>query len=48
MVGLALHVTEVGFMGLAVAIFVTTFNGITEEHDIADAFLVCSRYGQLR
>ena len=30
--GLALHLTEVGFVGLAVVIFVTVFNGVTEEH----------------
>ena len=37
--GLALHVTEVGFVGLAITIVVTACNGITEEHELGDAFL---------
>ena len=28
-----------GFIGLAVGCIVTAFNGITEEHEVADAFL---------
>ena len=37
--GLSFHVAEVGFIGLAVGCIVTAFNGITEEHEVADAFL---------
>jgi len=37
--GLAFHVTEVGFVGLCIAVIVTTFNGITEEEEVAHAFL---------
>ena len=37
--GLALHVTEVGFVGLAITVYVTAFNGIVEEHEVADAFM---------
>ena len=36
---LCAHLTEVGFVGLAIAIIVTTMNGECEEHDIAHAFL---------
>jgi Na+/H+ antiporter NhaB len=37
--GLVLHMAEVGFVGLGVVIFLTTLNGVTEEHQIAHAFL---------
>jgi Na+/H+ antiporter NhaB len=37
--GLALHVTEVGFVGLGIMVFLTSFNGITEEYEVAHAFL---------
>ena len=37
-VGLAFHLAEVGFIGLAVIILATSFNGITEEHQIGKAF----------
>eukprot|EP00941_MAST-03F_sp_MAST-3F-sp1_P003066 g3066.t1 len=37
--GLVLHIAEVGFVGLGVAIIVTSFSGVTEEHEIAHAFL---------
>ncbi|WP_396587824.1 sodium/proton antiporter NhaB [Bermanella sp. R86510] len=37
-VGLALHVAEVGLIGLAIIIFVTSFNGINDEHQIGKAF----------
>jgi len=40
--GLAFHVTEVGFVGLAIAVLVTLFNGISEEAEIAHAFLEVS------
>jgi len=36
--GLALHLAEVGLIGLAVIVFLTAFNGITEEHQIGKAF----------
>ena len=32
--GLAFHITEVGYVGLGVAIIITTFNGIIEEHEV--------------
>eukprot|EP01043_Picozoa_sp_COSAG02_P015086 COSAG02_NODE_634_length_19259_cov_9.871347_5_plen_586_part_00 len=38
-IGLALHVTEVGFIGLGIMVFLTSCNGITEEHEVAHAFL---------
>ena len=38
-IALCLHLTEVGFVGLCIAILVTTMNGECEEHDIAHAFL---------
>lgn len=38
-IALCAHLTEVGFVGLAIAIIVTTMNGECEEHDIAHAFL---------
>ncbi|MEK9713701.1 MAG: sodium/proton antiporter NhaB [Thalassolituus sp.] len=37
-IGLALHLAEVGLIGLAVIVFLTAFNGITEEHQIGKAF----------
>lgn len=36
--GLAFHLAEVGFIGLAVIIFLTAFNGVIEEHQIGKAF----------
>lgn len=36
--GLALHVAEVGLIGLLIIILVTSFNGVTEEHQIGHAF----------
>ncbi len=36
--GLALHVAEVGMVGLAIIVILTAFNGITEEHQIGRAF----------
>lgn len=36
--GLALHVAEVGFIGLMVIILIASFNGITDEHQIGKAF----------
>ncbi|TBR44985.1 sodium/proton antiporter NhaB [Marinomonas agarivorans] len=35
---LALHIAEVGLIGLMIIILLTTFNGITEEHRIGHAF----------
>ena len=37
-VGLALHLAPVGFIGLALIIFQTAFMGITDEHQIGPAF----------
>ncbi|MEH6648449.1 MAG: sodium/proton antiporter NhaB [Motiliproteus sp.] len=37
-VALALHLAEVGLIGLTVIVLVTSFNGITEEHQIGKAF----------
>jgi NhaB family Na+:H+ antiporter len=37
-VGLALHVAEVGLIGLAVIVLATAFAGVTEEHAIGKAF----------
>lgn len=37
-VGLALHVAEVGLIGLAVIVLATAFNGVTNEHSIGKAF----------
>jgi Na+/H+ antiporter NhaB len=37
--GLIFHIAEVGFIGLMVVILLTSLNGITEEHEIAHAFL---------
>lgn len=36
--GLALHIAEVGLIGLAVIILLTAFNGIIEEHQLGKAF----------
>ncbi|MFN3232581.1 MAG: sodium/proton antiporter NhaB [Alphaproteobacteria bacterium] len=37
-VGLLLHLAEVGLIGLSVIVLATTFTGITEEHQIGKAF----------
>src|SRR5690554_5966121 len=37
-VGLALHLAEVGLIGLLVIILITSFNGVTDEHQIGKAF----------
>ena len=37
-VALALHVAAVGLIGLAVIILLTSFKGITQEHDLGEAF----------
>lgn len=37
-IGLALHLAPVGFIGLALIIFLTAFMGITDEHQIGPAF----------
>lgn len=37
-VGLALHLAEVGIIGLAVIVLATAFTGITEEHRLGHAF----------
>ncbi len=37
-VGLALHLAEVGIIGLTVIILITAFNGITDEHALGHAF----------
>ena len=37
-VALALHVAAVGLIGLGVIILLTSFKGITEEHDLGEAF----------
>ncbi|GGX51241.1 sodium/proton antiporter NhaB [Saccharospirillum salsuginis] len=36
--GLALHLAEVGLIGLSVIVLLTAFNGITDEHNIGKAF----------
>ncbi|MEH6798684.1 MAG: sodium/proton antiporter NhaB [Halopseudomonas sabulinigri] len=36
--GLALHLAEVGFIGLMVIILITSFNGIIDEHQIGKSF----------
>jgi len=36
--GLALHIAEVGLIGLAVIVLLTALNGVTEEHRIGHAF----------
>lgn len=37
-VALAFHVAEVGLIGLMVIVLLTAFNGITDEHEIGNAF----------
>ena len=37
-VGLALHLAEVGIIGLMIIVLLTAFNGIVEEHQIGHAF----------
>lgn len=37
-IALAFHIAEVGLIGLMVIIFLTAFNGITEEHQLGRAF----------
>ncbi|WP_137972683.1 sodium/proton antiporter NhaB [Pseudomonas sp. F(2018)] len=37
-IGLALHVAEVGLIGLSVIVLITAFSGITDEHRIGRAF----------
>jgi NhaB family Na+:H+ antiporter len=37
-VSLALHIAEVGIVGLMVIILLTSFNGVIDEHKIGDAF----------
>jgi len=37
-ISLALHIAEVGVIGLMIIILLTAFNGITEEHQIGHAF----------
>ncbi|KAF0866698.1 sodium/proton antiporter NhaB [Pseudomonas sp. LD120] len=37
-VGLALHVAEVGLIGLLVIVLITAFTGITDEHRVGNAF----------
>ena len=37
-VGLAMHLAEVGLIGLLVIILITSFTGITDEHQIGKAF----------
>ncbi len=37
-VGLALHLAEVGLIGLMVIVLLTAFNGVIEEHQIGHAF----------
>ena len=37
-VGLALHIAEVGLIGLMVIVLITAFTGITDEHRIGNAF----------
>jgi NhaB family Na+:H+ antiporter len=36
---LALHIAEIGLIGLAVIVIVTTLMGVTEEHKLAEAFI---------
>lgn len=38
MLSLAFHVAEVGLIGLLVIVLITSFNGITDEHQIGRAF----------
>lgn len=37
-IGLAFHIAEVGLIGLLVIILITSFNGVTDEHQIGRAF----------
>lgn len=37
-IALALHLAEVGFIGLMIIILQTAFNGVTEEHKLGQAF----------
>ena len=37
-IGLALHLAEVGIIGLSVIVLTTAFNGITDEHQLGKAF----------
>lgn len=37
-IALALHIAEVGLIGLSVIIFCTAFNGITDEHSLGKSF----------
>ncbi len=37
-ISLALHIAEVGIIGLMIIILLTAFNGVTEEHQIGHAF----------
>ncbi|KMK52042.1 sodium/proton antiporter [[Actinobacillus] muris] len=37
-IGLALHLADVGLIGLSVIIFVTAFCGVTDEHSLGKAF----------
>ncbi|AKA24620.1 sodium/proton antiporter NhaB [Pseudomonas chlororaphis] len=37
-VGLALHIAEVGLIGLMVIVLITAFTGITDEHRLGNAF----------
>lgn len=37
-IALALHLAEVGLIGLSVIIFCTAFNGVTDEHSLGKAF----------
>ena len=37
-VGLALHLAEVGIIGLSVIVLTTAFNGVTNEHALGKAF----------
>lgn len=37
-IGLALHIAPVGFIGLGIIVFQTAFMGITEEHQLGKAF----------
>ena len=38
MIGLAFHLAEVGLIGLLVIILITSFTGVTDEHQIGKAF----------
>lgn len=37
-IGLAFHIAEVGLIGLLIIILITSFNGVTDEHQIGKAF----------